>query len=168
MGESVFHGAMRRFPSLLAVFLLAAMTAAPASAGEAKKDEKGKGSDGQYVNLSPVALPVIADNRLINFVFVTVRLNLTPSANASAQRDREPYFRDALVRTAYRQPFTVPTNYAQIDVKALKARMMGEAARIAGPGVIASVEIIGEPQPKKLYGLPRPKGAPAPERAPIP
>jgi hypothetical protein len=46
--------------------------------------------------------------------------------------------------------------------------MMEEATRIAGPGAIASVDLVGEPQPKRVTGLPRPKGAAAPERAPIP
>jgi len=146
--------------------LLSVIIALPALAA----DEKGKDKkvDGQYVNISPVALPIIVNGQLINFVFVTVRLNLTPSANVSALRDKEPFFRDALVHTAYRQPFVVPTNYTQIDVAGLKARMMGEAKRIAGPGAIASVEIVGEPQPKRVVGLPRPRSAPAPERAPIP
>jgi hypothetical protein len=144
----------------------ALVLAAPAHAA----DEKGKDkkSDGQYVNLSPVALPIIVDGQLINFVFVTVRLNLTPSASVTVMRNKEPFFRDALVHTAYRKPFVVPTNYAQIDVPALKARMMDEATRIAGPNVIASVELIGDPQPKRVTGLPRPKGAAAPERSPIP
>ncbi len=130
------------------------------------KDKKAE--DGQYVTLSPVALPVVVDRQLINFVFVTVKLKLAPSANMAALRDREPYFRDALVHTAYRQPFTVPTNYTVIDIGALKARMKAEANRIAGPGQIIAVELAGEPQPKKLSGLPRPKGLAPVERAPIP
>jgi len=150
--------------------LLCLILAVPALAAEQKgKDkDKDKKSDGQYVNISPVALPIIVNGQLINFVFVAVRLNLTPSANVEAQREKEPYFRDALVRTAYRQPFVVPTNYAQVDIPALKARIMGEATKITGPGVIASVELVGDPQPKRVVGLPHPKGVPPPERAPIP
>ena len=62
----------------------------------------------------------------------------------------------------------VPTNYATIDVPALKSRMIVEAAKIAGPGVVTSVELIGEPQPKRITGLPRPKGAPQENHDPIP
>ena len=179
MDESVVQGGMR---ALLAVLVSLALLsvgplassglAGPAFAAEPKdKDAKGKDGDkneGQFVNISPVALPVIVDGRLINFVFVTVRLNLAPFANAAAMRDKEPYFRDALMRTAYRQPFVVPTNYATIDVPALKSRMIGEAAKVAGPGVVTSVELIGEPQPKRVTGLPRPKGAPHENHDPIP
>ena len=43
---------------------------------------------GQYVDLSPVALPIVVDGRLINYVFVYVRINLTASADLSRLRDR--------------------------------------------------------------------------------
>lgn len=155
---------------LLAVLLSLGLAGSAFAAEPKGKDAQGKDgkNEGQFVNISPVALPVIVGGRLINFVFVTVRLNLTPSANAAALRDKEPYFRDALMRTAYRQPFVVPTNYATIDVPALKSRMIVEAAKIAGPGVVTSVELIGEPQPKRITGLPRPKGAPQENHDPIP
>ena len=154
---------MRLITLALAAFLIVT----PAVAADKEKD-KGKQPAGQYVDISPVALPIIENGKLINFVFVTLRLNLVPSANAVGLRDREPYFRDALVHTAFRQPFNAPGSYTTVDVAALKSRMLGEAARIAGPGVVKSVELIGEPQPKRISGLPRPKGAPAPQRAPIP
>ena len=161
MLESVVQGAMRR----LAPAFLVLMLAAPVHAAE----DKAKAAAGQYVDIAPVALPIVDQGRLINFVFVTLRLNLGPGANAVSLRDKEPYFRDALVHTAWRRPFTVPGSYTKVDVPALKARMLDEAARIAGPRVVASVELIGEPQPKRVSGLPRPQGAtPAPSRAPIP
>ncbi len=164
MGESVVERGMR--PILISLLALAA--AGSAFAGE-KKDDKDKKPESPAVSISPVALPVIVDGQLINFVFVTVKLNLTPSANIAALRDKEPFFRDALVHTAYREPFTLSTSYVTVDVPALKRRMMAEATRIAGPGAIASVEVVGDPQPKRVSGLPRPKGlGPAPARAPIP
>lgn len=162
--ESVVENGMRAFLAVLLCLTLAT----PALAADDKGKDKDKKSDGNYVNISPVALPIVVKGQLINFVFVTVRLNLKPSANVTALRDKEPYFRDALVRTAYRTPFVLPTSYTQVDVPALKARMMVEATRIAGPGAIASVELVGEPQAKRVTGLPRPNAAPAPDRAPIP
>lgn len=160
---------MRPFLAGLSCFaLVLAGLASPARAAEDKAKDKDKGAAGQYVDISPVALPIIVDGQLINFVFVSVRLDLAGSVNMTGVRDKEPFFRDALIRTAYRQPFVLPTSYTQIDVPALKARMMGEAARIVGPGVVSSVELLGDPQPKKVTGLPRPKGAPAETRSPIP
>jgi hypothetical protein len=149
----------------LATSLLCGLLGGLALAAEKPKDA---GADASFVNVTPVALPIVVNGQLVNYVFVSLRLNLAPSANISAVREKEPYFRDALVRMAYRQPFIVPTNYAQVDVPALKARMMTEAARIVGPGVVISVVLVGDPQPKRVTGLPNPKGAPPPPRAPIP
>ncbi|ODT62048.1 MAG: hypothetical protein ABS77_08000 [Phenylobacterium sp. SCN 69-14] len=83
--------------SLLLAF--AAMTAAPALAAESAKTGTGKdGPAGQYVDVSPVAIPILADGRLVNYVFVTFRVQLTAMADASKWRAKEPYFRDALAR----------------------------------------------------------------------
>ena len=150
---------MRLISAVLALSLLAA----PAFAAE----DKAKAPEGNYVDVSPVALPIVADGVLINFVFVQLRLNLTPRADMSKLREKEPYFRDALVRMAYRTPFVRPDSYVKIDERALTSRMLAEANRIAGPGMILNVQIQGEPQAKRITGLPRPHSAPT-ERAPIP
>jgi hypothetical protein len=131
-------------------------------------EKKPKAPDAPVVNITPVALPIIVDGQLVNFVFVSLQLNLAPSANLSATREKEPFFRDAIVRSAFRQPFVVPTDYTKVDVAALKARMMAEAARIVGPGVVVSVTLVKDPQAKRTVGLPKPKVAAPVARPPIP
>jgi flagellar basal body-associated protein FliL len=127
---------------LLALVLL--LSASSAFAEEKKKDEVG-----QNVSISPVSLPVVVDGKLVNYVFVTVRLELSASANASKLREKEPYFRDALVRAGHRTPFTLLSDLTKIDEAKLKAAMMREAAAIAGPGAVRSVTLINQ-APKSL------------------
>ena len=50
-------------------------------------------------------MPIVVDGQLVNYVFVYVRLNLTSGANATRLREKEPFFRDALVRAGHRTPF---------------------------------------------------------------
>ena len=146
-------------------FLLALLLATPSIAAD--KPEKGKeAGGGQYVNISPVAAPIVLNGQLINYIFVTVRLNLAPTVDAQKMREREPYYRDALVRAAHRRPFVKPGDYTHVDEPALKAAMMAESARVAGPHVVTSVEILSS-QPQKITGLPRPSGPSAP-RTPVP
>jgi hypothetical protein len=114
---------------------------------------------GQYVDLSPVALPVVVNGRLINYVFVYMRINLTGSADVVHLRDKEPYFRDALVRMAHRTPFTLASDYTKLDETRLKAQMYQAAVAITGPGAVASVEIMPGGGPMRRSGLPKP-GAP--------
>ena len=141
--------------ALFALFALAplALLAAPAWASEEKKPAK---ADGQFVDLSPVALPVVVRGLLVNYVFVSVRIQLSALANTGKQRAREPYFRDALVRAAHRAPFTRADDYTKIDEAKLRSVMLREAIAIGGAKEIKGVTLISQ-SPKKRTGLPVPK-----------
>ena len=141
----------RRFAALLALVLLAA--ASPAVALEEKK-----GADAPpALDLTPVGLPIVWEGKLVNYVFVTLHMPLSPHADAAKVRDKAPYFRDALVRAAHRTPFVRPWDFTHIDRPAMIAAMMRDSARIAGPGAILRVEITDE-TPQRRTGLPqRPK-----------
>lgn len=110
---------------------------------------------GQYVDVQPVGLPIIVRGELVNYVFVYLRVNLTAGADAVRLRDREPYFRDALVRAAHRTPFIVPGDLNRIDEARLSAAMMREAAAIAGPGAVRSVVVTSQAPQRRL---PNPRG----------
>lgn len=123
---------MRALALLLSLLLLSA----PAYAGE--KSEKPAA---HYVALSPVALPVIVGGKIRNYVFVYIRLDLAPSVDAQAWQEKEPYFRDALVRAGHHTPFVLPNDWSRLDEPALKRSLMADAERIAGRGVVVGVEI---------------------------
>jgi len=118
--------------------------------------EDAKAAAGQYIDLSPVALPVVINGRLINYVFVYIRVNLTPSADALKLRDKEPYFRDALVRMGHRTPFSLATDYTKLDEPKLKAAFLPAAVAITGPGQVASIQIMPGGGPMRRTGLPKP------------
>ena len=101
---------MRRRALILALPL--ALTAG-AAFGQAKEA-------GNYVDLAPVPMPIIVNGRLVNYVFVYVRINLATGADTPRWRDKEPYFRDALVRLGHRTPFTWPSDYTRLDEARLK------------------------------------------------
>lgn len=120
----------------------------------ANAQEGGQKPVGQYVDLAPLALPVVEGGRLRNYVFVNVRLLLAPRVDPIRLRDKEPYFRDALVRAAHRRPFTVPSNWNVIDVDAMKRVMLDQAQTIAGRGTVIGVTLTGAPAPQ--HRLPAP------------
>ena len=123
---------------LAAVFALAA--ARPALA---EGDAKPVDTD-QSVKVSPVALPIVVNGHLANYVFVTVKVLLTPGVNALALSDKEPYFRDALVRAAHRTPFVIANDYNRIDEARLRAALYPEAVRIAGPGAVRGIQVLSQ------------------------
>lgn len=129
-------------------FIIAlAAIAAPARAAEKAAQP------GQYVDISPVAAPILADGRLVNYVFVTMRVQLTASADAAVWRAKEPYFRDALTRLCNRVSLTGPNDYVTVDAERLVALFTKEAAAIAGKNLKAVT--LTSQTPKQRLGLPR-------------
>lgn len=144
---------MIRRPLAIAAALLAVAGQAVAAA-----PEKPKASDGQYVDLAPVALPIVVEGQLINYVFVSARLQLTPSADAAKLRAKEPFFRDALVRAGHKTPFTNPNDYTVVDVPRLQAVLLRDATAIAGGKGVKGVVVLSQ-TPKRRLGLPKPPPA---------
>jgi hypothetical protein len=120
----------------------------------AAEDKKTK-EVGQYVDLQPVALPIVVDGQLVNYVFVYVRINLKTGADIIKIREKEPFFRDALVRDGHRTPFTLPNDWQKVDEAKLVAAMTRDAVAITGPGVVSSVSLTSQ-TPQKRAGPPHP------------
>jgi hypothetical protein len=137
---------------MLRIALALSLLAGPALAADPPKKEGG--DVGQYVDLQPIGLPIVADRTLVNYVFVYIRINLTDGANAAKLREKEPYFRDALVRAGHRNPFTVPANLDKIDTARLTATLTRDAVAIAGPGQIRSVVVTSQ-APRRRMPTPR-------------
>ena len=141
----------------LILSLVVAAAAGPALAAKPAAEPSKDAPVGQYVDVSPVAIPIMAEGRLINYVFVNMRSQLTASADAAKWRAKEPYFRDALARIGNRMSFTDPKNYAAVDAPRLVDAFTREATAIAGKNVKAVV--ITSQTPKQRLGLPRPGAA---------
>ncbi|HKT53085.1 MAG TPA: hypothetical protein VJP88_01435, partial [Caulobacteraceae bacterium] len=122
------------FPRFLFVIAFIGLAAAPAWA-----DSSAKPDDDQTVPLSPVALPIVVDGQVLNYVFVTAKVLLTPRADQLSLRDKEPFFRDALVRDAHRTPFVLPHDFNKIDEGKLKAALFRDAVAIAGAANIRGI-----------------------------
>ena len=137
--------------------LLITLSVLAVHAGAATAAEK-TAPVGQYVDLQPVGMPVVVKGQLLNYVFVYVRVNLAAGADVAKLRDKEPYFRDALVRAGHRTPFVLASDYEKIDEKLLTAAMMREASALAGPGMVKSVTVISQTTQKhvKSPGSPSP------------
>jgi hypothetical protein len=144
---------------IFAAPLLVAVSMIGASDAHAADDKKPK-EVGQYVDLQPVAMPIVVDGRLVNYVFVYVRVNLKAGADVIKVRDKEPMFRDALVRDGHRTPFVLATDWQKVDEAKLIAVMTRDASAITGPGVVASVSVTSQ-TPQKHVMPPRPA---APDR----
>jgi flagellar basal body-associated protein FliL len=139
-------------------FLAAGPLCFLASVAHASAPAKAEKPTTQFVDLAAVALPIIVDGRLVNYVFASIRITLSPGANAQKLREKEPFFRDALIRAAHRTPFLSDRDYISVDEAKLKAALLREARAIAGPKDIVGVAVTKQ-APKRRTGVPRPRAA---------
>lgn len=105
------------------------------------------------MDLQPMGLPAVVQGRLVNYIFVDLRLMLGNGADAAHVAMQEPYLRDALVRAANHAPFNPPQDGVHLDEGKLRAEMMRDAARVLGPGKVLSVVVISQ-TPQRRVGVP--------------
>lgn len=122
----------------------AATAVTPAQASEPEANEGPAAYD-----LTVVGLPVVADNRICNYVYVRLRLVVAPGVDAISLRNKDAHVRDSLVRMAHRRPFSVPGELNRLNPGAMTGHAMAAAMRIYGRGVVTRVEMI-EQQPQRL------------------
>jgi flagellar basal body-associated protein FliL len=145
---------------LLTSAVILALSGAAARAADDKKD-----SAPQTIQLETVALPVIVNGRLLNYVFVSIRLELMSKADGAEVRAKEQFFRDDLVRVGHRTPFLRKDDYTQVDEAKVRAELMRFAASIVGPGVLKNAVITKQVSQKNIA---TPRSGPAPAREIVP
>jgi hypothetical protein len=152
--RQIWNAALR-FATTLVLGL--ALTA-PALAADKKKEGEAAPS-GQFVDLVPMALPVIVDGTVRNYIFLKLRVNLTPGADPAKARDKEPYLRDALIHAGYRTPFNSSDTYIKLDEAKLTTALAQQARTIFGPRAVGQVVITSQ-DPLHVSNLGRPRSPP--------
>ncbi|PIB97046.1 hypothetical protein [Caulobacter sp. X] len=121
--------------------LVVATMAGPALANaEKKKEGEGQALDPTY-KLGSMTIPIIANGRIVNYVFVALTLRLTSGADVEGFKAQEPALRDAIMRAAYRTPFVRQDTWQEVDGPRLQAFVLGQCAVLFGKGKVAAVDI---------------------------
>ncbi len=136
---------------VLGTLLMLLAVATPAAAKEADP----KAPPPSYINISPVALPIIVRGQLLNYVFVNVRVDLAPNTPTDTIRPKEPFFRDALVRAAHRTPFIVEGDYTRIDEAKLCASLLADIRSITPDRGIIGVRVMAQTPKSTKVTAPR-------------
>jgi hypothetical protein len=136
---------MKRGRIIVTLAIGLALLGVKARAAEEKKDPPP-----QTIQLETVALPIIVNGRLLNYVFVNIRLELMPKADGAAVRGKQQFFRDDLVRTGHRTPFVRMDDYTKVDEARVRAELMRAAPGIIGPGVLKNAVITKQVSQKNI------------------
>lgn len=133
---------MRKIAPVLA--LISAFSVTPVMAEEGAATIKIDPS----IPLAPVAVPITVDGKLVNYVFLSIKIMLSPKADLYRLVGQEPYYRDALVRAGHRQNLGVPGDPNRVDEALVKTVLKREAASFMDARMIASIQIVRQ-DPKK-------------------
>lgn len=141
------------------IFLsLAALAMVPAAAMAAP--EAAKPPEETWVTMTGVGLPIIVDGRVINHVFVELKLHLKTGHPLEAVRAKDAFMRDALVRAGHQTPFVLSDDWNRINSRTLSAALIRIANQQVGTGVVTRVEIVRQtPRVRVRNPVPAPAAA---------
>jgi len=132
---------------LLSALLALALALAPApvfAAGAKKADPKAGEEEfevARAVEVGSVPAPVFDGRRLLNYFFLSVRVDMKEGENILRARERVHFFRDALVRGLHRRSVAAPQSFDVLDRAVALEVVKAAAAEAYGAGSIASVDV---------------------------
>jgi hypothetical protein len=134
---------MRIFAFLASVYLVLALAppsalAASAPAAAAKTEEVG--ADRKVVAPN-VVTPVVREGKLVNYLFVTVEVELADGANVMQLRDRAQFLRDSLLRATHRAALADPADDKRLNYAAAKPIFVAAANEALGASNVKKVNI---------------------------
>ena len=117
------------------VALFALVAAAPVAAGE-------KPAPGSSVEMPYLIAPVIVNDHLTAYAYVSSKIVATSPANAIEVRAKLAFIQDAFVRDVNARPIGKPDDPATVDAESLKARLLADAKRIVGAGKVLNIVFV--------------------------
>ena len=119
------------------------LSAGNGGAGEAREALSEMMNTGPvYLELDPFIVPVIRENRIVKYLSLAIKLELTNGAAEKKVKDMMPYVRDAYF-TRLHATLSRGDTALNYDLEKLKTQLMAESEKLLGPNVVKSVLIEG-------------------------
>lgn len=128
--------------SLALVFLALALSAAPGAFAKSEKPKAGAEEQlARAIVVEAVPMPVFRKNRLVNYIYISVRVELVASADAFKLRERSHFLRDSVLRAVHRADLSDPARTDQLNTAAALPLIRAAAVQALGDKAVAKVEI---------------------------
>jgi len=92
------------------------------------------------VQMPTILAPMIADNRLENYAYITVVLKPAAPAGVLAIREKVPFLQDAFLRELNGAPIVKADDPKSVDEAALKPRLIARMNQILPAGTVAELK----------------------------
>ncbi|KAF0179208.1 MAG: hypothetical protein IV086_05935 [Hyphomonadaceae bacterium] len=133
---------MLRALALVVLLALAAPAPVLASGPGGGGEKSGEAESARAMDVMNLIVPVVRGGRLVNYVFINARIQLTPGTDIWRARDKGHFLRDALLKAVHRQPVVDATHDDAINTPAAQALIASVARQVLGPNSVRSVEIM--------------------------
>lgn len=131
--------------ALIASTILAGLANAsgPSPKGKEKEGEQGEQLSSRSMDAPYLAVPVVRDGQLVNYLFVSIRLEVANGVDLWQTREKAHFLRDALVRASHSNDLADPTdNNALNEARAIQvyraAAVQALGERAVGPITIVA------------------------------
>lgn len=122
--------------ALLASTLLAGLANAQPER-DPSADVSSRSMDAPYL-----AVPVVRDGLLVNYLFVSVRFEISPAVDLWRTREKAQFLRDALVRAVHHTSLADPNDPNVLDQARAVALFRQTALQVLGQNSVTRVTII--------------------------
>lgn len=95
-----------------------------------------------YFRLSGVMVPAVRDGRFRNYLSFDLQIEVKDEAVAMTLKDREPFLRDALLRSFSKEPVVTRDGPADFDTDAIRRRLTAIVQGVLGADTAQGVLII--------------------------
>ena len=111
-----------------------------AAGAEPAKDQTGKDQGVVNVELPPFLAPLLIDNRLESYAYITIVLTPVSREKMLAIREKMPFIQDAFLREVNKGSIVKTDDPKSVDTVALKARLLARLNQILAKGTLSDLK----------------------------
>jgi hypothetical protein len=121
--------------------ILASAALVLASPGEAAESGAAKSPDLVDVEVPAIFAPLIVQQRLESYAYITVLLTPAGADKTLIIREKMPFLRDAFLRELNKGTITKADDPKMIDTAAVKTRLLARMGQILAPGTVSELKL---------------------------
>jgi len=132
--------------AMLASTLMAGLANASGGGGEHGKAKEEEGEDAantsRTMDAPYLAVPVVREGHLVNYLFVSIRIEIAQGVDLWRTRERAQFLRDALVRASHANDLSDPNNNNALNEARAIAVYRAAAVQALGEQAVGGVSIV--------------------------
>ena len=119
-------------------FALAAALIMPLRGAGAAEPAKDQGPTD--VELPPILAPIVVDNRLDSYAYITIQLTPASGDKVFTIREKVPFLRDSFLREVNKTSIGKANDPKTVDQPALKSRLLARMNEILPKGTVSDLK----------------------------